>query len=194
MTKRKKRPYDPASAAKAALERFENENEITRLQTQGAVVKLDERRRIISAYRSNVFNLLLNNKAISQNQHDAAARLAQDWAEWKGLDGGADGPGGGQGCAELVSDRMIKAGDRVGDALGQVGPMDRDLLRSFMAETVENDRAMVWRAIVQKVCGETRDKEQRMLVVSALENLRRAYEEARRPLDVAPRRKLSAAC
>lgn len=182
MTKRKKRPYDPAAATKAALERIDTEKEIARLEAMGAVVKLDHRRKVVSAFRSNVFNLLRDRGTINPNQFDAAYRLSLEWAAWKGLDGQPEGGNagfvdGGGGCQEIVSDRMISAGKRVEIVLSQIQRAERRLIEAFMFATVEQDRAMVWRAIVSKTTGEQVRDRQTALVVSALEALRQVYQD-----------------
>lgn len=182
MTKRKKRPYDPAAAAKAALERIDTENEIARLEAMGAVVKLDQRRRVVSAYRSNVFNLLRERGTITPNHFDAAYRLSLEWAAWKGMDGQPEGGNagfvdGGGGCQEIVTDRMINAGKRVAQILSSIERAERRLIEEFMVATVEQDRAMVWRAIVTKATGEQVRDRQTALVVAALEALRQVFQD-----------------
>ena len=179
----KKRPHDPAKAALAALERQRREDEIRRLQAMGATVTTDPAGRVISARRSNVFNLLLARGTITPNQHDAAYRLAQDWATWKGLDGKGERSefvDGGAGSAELVTDRMISAGRRIVDAFWGVGHQHIALLSAFMVATVEEDRPMAWRGIVQRTSGETVRDRQTVAVVGALEALRSVYEQPRR--------------
>lgn len=166
------KPYDPARA--------EREAEIARLVASGAIVNIDPRtQRMVSAYRSNVFTVLLKSQTIHQGHYNAAQTLIEDWAEWKGLDG-KPGQGefvdGGSGCAELITDRMIVAGRRVSRTLDQVGPMDRELLSAFMVATVEEDRPMVWRGIVQRVTNIDQRDRQSTIVVGALENLRRVME------------------
>lgn len=182
MTKRKKRPYDPAAAARAALERIDTENEIARLEAMGAVVKLDQRRRVVSAYRSNVFNLLRERGTITPNHFDAAYRLSLEWAAWKGMDGRPEGGNagfvdGGGGCQEIVTDRMINAGKRVQAILSTIARTERRLIEEFMVATVEQDRAMVWRALVIKATGEQVRDRQTALVVAALEALRQVFQD-----------------
>lgn len=180
---RRKRPHDPAAAARHANERADREAEIQRLINMGATVTVDPARRVVSAFRSNFANLLLARKTITQNQHDAAYRLSVDWATWKGLDGKADSFGeivdGGSGCAELVTQRMIEAGKEVARTLAQLLPVDRRLMEAFMVATVEEDRPMVWRGLVLRVTGATAREAQTRLVVQALESLRCVYEAPR---------------
>lgn len=179
---KKRQPYDPAQATRQAFERREREQEIARLISQGATVTTDRAGKVISARRSNVFTLLLARGTITPNQHDAAYRLAQDWAQWKGLDGKgerSEAVDGGTGSAELVTDRMIKAGKRVASTFHQLDLGDAKLLTAFMVATVEEDRAMHWRGIVVRVLGiDARDRQTRA-VVGALEALRAIYEAPR---------------
>jgi hypothetical protein len=179
----RRRPYDPAAAEAARQARLEGKAEVARLKRQGAEVNLDAGGKILSALRRNAFSALLRAGALTQNQHDAALRLMTDWAIWKGLDGRPDAlmrVDGGGGRAELVTDRMLAAGRRVEAALGDVGRADRRLLAALIGEAVEADRPRPWRTLVAEVAGETREKEQRATVVSALENLRLWYEAPRR--------------
>lgn len=179
MTRRKNKPMTPEEAHKLLAERREREADIADLKRRGARVTTDRAGRVVSAYRSNVFNLLLERKAITPNQHDAAYRLSVDWAAWRGLDGKPEGVqvDGGLGCRELVTDRMIAAGLRVEWALSQVP--DHALLRALMVATVEEDRPMMWRGLVQKATGKTDAEAQTRAVVRALERLRAVYEQPR---------------
>lgn len=187
MGKSSRKPHDPAAHARAAMERLEAEAEVKRLERQGVIVTLDARRQIVSARRSNVFQLLLSRNTITPNQYDAAYRLGEDWAQWKGLDGKGEGGDagyvdGGSGCAELVTDRMINAGKRVASILSDTPPIEAKLIRAFMVATVEEDRPMVWRGIVLRETGETVRDRQTQLVVAALELLRQAYEGPAQPV------------
>ena len=175
MTRRRK-PHDPAAAER---QRAETRAEVERLEAMGAEVNLGPDGKILSAWRSNVFTVLLRSGAINQNHHHAAMRLAEDWAIWKGL-AGARNPGvfvdGGAGSAELVTDAMIVAGRRVAKALDAIGPLDATLLTAFMRATVEEDRPMAWRGIVERQTGIRARDGQSAAVRMALENLRQVYE------------------
>jgi hypothetical protein len=191
---KKKTPYDPATATRQALERMEREAEIARLESQGVVVKLDPGRRIVSAYRSSVFNLLLERKTITPNQHDAAYRLSLDWAAWKGLDGkpdaGAEFVDNGRTPPDkrcLVSDRAIQAGIDVEAVMRMLPTPARRLIKAFMVATVEEDRPSAWRGIVQRETGCLVRDRQTELVVAALELLRQAYEGPNAQHDVVRR-------
>jgi hypothetical protein len=174
---RRHKPHDPA---KATRERLEEAAERKRMEGQGATVTTDRAGKIVSARRSNVFNLLLQRGTITPNHHDAAYTLANEWAAWKGLDGKPEGArehiDGGSGCAELVTDRMIRAGKAVERTLSALHPISRIILERFMVATVEEDRAMVWRAIMSKI-GFTSEDKQTQAFVGALEDLRIVYQE-----------------
>lgn len=183
---RRNKPHDPAAATRAADERKEREAERRRLLAQGAVIRIDAAGRIISARRSNVFKILLDRKAISVDHHDAAYTLAMEWAAWKGMDGGPEPrleSVGGSGaldeaeCGLIAAKRRVTAGLRVERALGQIDAISRLLLEAFMVATVEEDRPMSWRGIVERTLHETRKEEQTSLVVYALESLRAVYQE-----------------
>jgi len=175
----RRKPHDPAKAMQAAIERREQEANLATAIAQGASFTTDRVGRVISLYRSNVFRLLLERGTITQNHHDAAYDLANDWAAWKGLAGAGERGefvDGGRGCAELVTDRMIRAGRDVKRTLGMVDPLSRLILEAFMVATVEEDRPMAWRGIMERLGIKVREK-QTALVVASLEALRVAYEE-----------------
>jgi hypothetical protein len=160
-------------------ERHATEIEITRLRDQGAVVSLDRARRITSAYRASPFRKLLDTKTITTTQAAAAERLCQDWAEWKGLDGkpaptGIPNPQPSQSDT-VLTDRMLKAGDRLVRVLERIGPVDRELLSALVAGSVEDDRPLPWRDIVRRVTGVRQTVRQSQMIVAALANLTRAY-------------------
>ncbi len=184
MTRRRK-PHDPAAAER---ERANTKAEVERLTGMGAEVNLGPDGKILSAWRSNVFTVLLRSGSITPNHHAAAMRFCEAWAVWKGLAGSAgrmEAVDGGTGEAELVTDRMIIAGREVERVLAQVGPMDRELLKAFAVATVEEDRPMVYRGIVERVSGVTGRDAQPAIVRAALENLRRVYEAPVRAREVA---------
>jgi len=179
MGKQRRKPSDPQEIARRRAERIANESEIDRLRSQGAVVKLDRSRRIVSAYRASPFVKLRDTDTITAAQAAAAERLCDDWAQWKGLDGRpersevhAETYGN---TAEIITDRMLQAGRRVARILEKVGPLDRALLAALVAAAVEEDRPIPWRDIVRRVCGVTQSVRQSQMIVAALENLSRAY-------------------
>jgi len=180
MGKQHRKPSDPQEIARRRAERAANEAEIRRMRGQGAVVNLDRARRIVSAYRASPFVKLRDSDTITAGQASAAERLCMDWAAWRGLDGRpepsevrastSDGT-----VAQVVTDRMIAAGDRVARVLKKVGPMDRDLLAALVASVVEDDRPLPWRDIVRRVTGVSQGVRQSQMVVAATENLARVY-------------------
>jgi len=173
---RRRKPHDPAAAER---ERANTRAEVERLASMGAEVNLGPDGKILSAWRSNVFTVLLRSGSITPNHHAAAMRLAETWAIWRGLSGATgrtEFVDGGSGSAELVTDRMLVAGRQVERTLAGVGPMDEALLTAFMRATVEEDRPMAWRGIVERVSGVTGRDAQPAIVRAALENLRRVYE------------------
>lgn len=178
MGKGRHKPTDPQELAQRRADRAANEAEIARLKDQGATVKLDRARRIVSAYRASPFVKLRDQKAITSAQASAAERLCRDWAVWKGRDGkpaALEVRSTNWSHAEFVTDRMLQAGDKVREVLDKVGPMDRDLLSALVVAAVEYDRAPAWRAIVLQVTGVEQSVRQSQTVACSLENLARAY-------------------
>jgi hypothetical protein len=168
---RRHKPHDPA--------KVERDAEKARLIAMGAQLVLDRGGKVVSARRSNVFNLLLQRGTITADHYDAAYTLANEWAAWKGLDGrGERGEyvDGGSGCAELITDRMIKAGKAVARTLSAVDPASRVILEAFMVVTVEEDRGMAWRGVMERLGVNAPEKQTRM-VVASLEALRAQYQE-----------------
>lgn len=178
----RRKPSPPRQLTPDAAERAE---EVSRLRKHGAAVKVDKIGRVISAYRSNVFNLLLERRSITQNHHDAAHRLCEQWAAWKGLDAGGEQGServdGGTSCGpkSLVTDRMLMAGKWVDNVLRQIPADERRILTALVIATVEEDRPMAWRGIVQRTTGEEVRDRQTASVVLALESLRETLEAAK---------------
>jgi hypothetical protein len=178
MPKSRHKPTDPQAAARRRLERQETDAEIGRLRRQGAVVSLDRARRIVSAYRASAFHKLRESDTISASQAAAAERLCSDWAVWRGLDGRPpplEVHTEWKRAPDIVTDRMLVAGNRVDRVLRQVGPVDRELLISLVASAVEDDRPIPWRDTVRRVTGVTQTVRQSQMIVAALGNLARAY-------------------
>jgi hypothetical protein len=178
MGKRSHKPADPAEIMERRAARAANEAEIVRLRGQGAVVRLDRARRIVSAYRANPFHKLRDSDTINATQALAAEKLVDDWAIWRGLDGRPERLEvrlGSSETGEIVTDRMLRAGRRVGRVLGAVGPVDRELLVGLVAPLIESDRPPPWRDVVGRTTGVTQSVRQSQMVVAALANLARAY-------------------
>jgi len=178
LPKARHKPTDPQEAARKRLERQETDAEIGRLRRQGAVVSLDRARRIVSAYRRSAFHKLRETRTITPGQADAAHRLCADWAIWRGLDGRPpplEVHTEWKRAPDIVTDRMLAAGNRVDKALRKVGPVDRELLICLVASAVEDDRPIPWRDTVRRVTGVTQTVRQSQMIVAALGNLARAY-------------------
>ena len=178
MGKRHTKPADPQEIARQRAERAAREDEIDRLRGQGAVVKLDRGRRIVSAYRQSPFVKLRDSNTITIGQARAAEKLAEDWAIWRGLEGRPERLDVHiDGCehGEVVTDRMLRAGKRVSGVLARVGPLDRELLSSLIGPIVECDRPPPWRETVQSSTGVSQSVRHSQMVVAALANLARAY-------------------
>jgi hypothetical protein len=174
----KHKPADPAEIMRRRAERAANETEIARLRDQGATVRLDRARRIVSAYRASPFVKLRDSDTINATQAMAAEKLMDDWAIWRGLDGRAerlDVRVESSAASEIVTDRMLRAGERVARALGCIGPMDRELLTALVGWQIEIDRPPHWRTTVERITGVTQSVRQSQMIVSALANLARAY-------------------
>jgi hypothetical protein len=188
----RRKPADPGAAARLAQDRKDREAEIARLIAMGATVTLDPGRRLVSARLSNAYNLMLQRKAITASQYDAAYNLAELWAVWKGLDGKPEGNAefvdNGRSAPDkrcLVTNRMIVAGKAVNTILDKLYPDNRRLTVAFMVATVEEDRSMAWRGIMERegvqpgsitIDGERKDR-QTVAFVRALEALRRLFQE-----------------
>lgn len=180
---KKRKPHDPAQLARQEAERAARKDEVQRLVSSGATVKTDAAGRIVSAWRTNVFNLLLTRKSITADHYIAASTFCDQWAAWKGLDGGPDRGekvDGSSGSKELVTDRMIKAGREIADTLDRLDRTHAKLLCAFAVATVEEDRPMEWRGIVERETTITVRDKQTALVVAMLDELRAVYEGPRR--------------
>jgi hypothetical protein len=75
----------------------------------------------------------------------------------------------------VLTDRMLKAGDRLVRVLERIGPVDRELLSALVAGSVEDDRPLPWRDIVRRVTGVRQTVRQSQMIVAALGNLTKAY-------------------
>ena len=147
------------------------------------------RGRVQTARRDDVFDRLLARGALSQSAHQAIRRLDADMTERRGE--GERGSGekvDGGGARDLVTQRMLDAGDRVDGlergVLPRVGRRDAGLLR----EMLEPRRVITggldrWRLVVATITGETNQHAQSAVLRAACDNLALAYQE----LDRTPR-------
>jgi len=186
---KKRKPHDPSAQARAEAERKARKAEVERLTAAGANVKTDAAGRIISAWRTNVFQVFLTRKTIDQDQFSAAHRLAQTWAIWKGLEGKREQLmevvcGSGEleppETGFIAAQRQEEAGARVATILFSLSRQDAALIAAFMVATVEEDRPMEWRGIVERETGIAVRDRQTEAVVQALTALRSVYEQPRR--------------
>ena len=139
------------------------------------------------AQRKDVFRRMMEDTSLSTAGFDAARRLELDMAERRGSSGGGTGEKvSGTGARDLVTQRMLDAGDRVEAALARVGRRDAAFLRELMEPRqvvdvpVPADR---WKQVVAVMLGETNANAQGAALRSAVENLAWAYRE----IDNAPR-------
>lgn len=182
----KRKPKSPEQIAAERLLRRARDFDAVNLDPAAVVlpayadvqVERTGRKNVTRAWRSNVFRLLLERKSITLDHFTAAEKLCSDWAEWKGLTGARDSMGefvdGGSGSAELVTDAMIRAGRRVEHAEASMGRAQWRILEAFVVASVEEDRAMAWRGILERL-GYKKKEQQITAVVVALEALRQYY-------------------
>lgn len=144
---------------------------------------LDHRGQVLAANRSDAYDLLHGRGSLSDEQHRAARRLFRDMALASGVRLDAvyellaekiDGDRSDPGAPNQV---MIDASKRAHLALGGVGPVNARLLRT-LNETMIAGEIRPWRAIVQRVTGETEEKAHGALVRGACESLVLVYREA----------------
>ncbi len=142
--------------------------------------------REVYAKRLDPFEALHRRGGLSAVQHQAAMRLFRDWCQSVGVRtddtrellelrrSAAYGP------SDLVNCRMIDASARFEAALAAVGPATGDVLRALIAPSVMCGSVLVWRAVVERVTGETHTHAQASVVRRACEDLRFAYERVDR--------------
>ncbi len=142
--------------------------------------------REIHAKRLDPFEALHRRGGLSVVQHQAAVRLFRDWCQSVGVR--TDDPrellelrrSADLGPSDLVNCRMIDAGARFETALAAVGPATAEVLRALVAPAVMCGSVLVWRAVVERVTGETHTHAQASVVRRACEDLRLAYDRVDR--------------
>jgi hypothetical protein len=134
-------------------------------------------RRIQTARRQDVFDLLHGRRGLSDLQHQAAKRLMTDAIIRAGLQGRAESPGrvDESGVGKNRTDLAIDAADNIEDVLSQVGRGDGRLLMSLI-EALLAPIVRPWRAVVKEVTGEADEDRQTARVVGAVDNLRLGYD------------------
>jgi hypothetical protein len=172
--------------------------EVLQLPTAGDVAaRSNDRGRVVTAKRSDPFDLLLAGGGLSFEQHRAARRLMRDWCIAAGVRDAPRpdvGPVDGDGLVgpQEVTQAMIDAGRRRDIALAAAGPVSGRVLKALMTGLVDECRIIAWRGVVQRETGETDKNVQGAMVRQACENLRlhydalRAHHEAQPPLELRP--------
>ena len=149
------------------------------------------RGKVQTARRDDVFDRFLSRGALSQHAHQAIRRLDADMTERRGEgERGAGEKVDGSGARDLVTQRMIDAGDRIdgleNGVLPRVGRRDAGLLREFLEpRRVITGGLNRWRLVVATLTGETNEQAQGAALRASCDNLALAYQE----IDRAPRRR-----
>jgi hypothetical protein len=208
MSRKTHKPFDPAASERQRQTRLVRDAEArakdkadeTRPQTWGLAIEAldlaanagveavrDGRGRVISAHRTDVFEILRARGSLSEAELGAARRLETDM----GLRAGLFRPDNtyvlvdSQGAVEGATQRMIAAGERVEQALAAVGPRQALLLRALIEPGVVHGRVVDWRAVVARETAEANSHVQAAMVRSACDNLALAYQA----VDAQPRRR-----
>lgn len=176
-------------AEKKADRKMEWGVNVEELQRQGVEVTPSVRGGQAAARRDDVFDRLLARQALSGAAHQAVRRLDADMTERRGDGSGDRKLGermGAAGTRDLVTQRMIDAGDRVEAALALIGRRDAALLRELLEprQVMVGEGVERWRQVVVIMAGETHQHAQGAVVRAASENLVLAYRE----VDNRPRR------
>lgn len=192
MASKRKKPYDPAAAARHKAEREANAQEVNRLRAQpSTAVNVDKTTgRLTGAWRLNCFNTLLPQKG--------QERAAIDWLEE--LVRTANGENSQERRPDFVrastegapgqniTDGMIAASFRLSVVLENMAPAHGRMLMELLKP--DADLITRWRAVVQSSTGETHSHAQAATVRAActslvwvrdnIGRLERAHRETRR--------------
>ena len=145
------------------------------------------RGKVQTARRDDVFDRFLARGALSQHAHQAVRRLDADMTERRGEgERGAGEKVDGSGSRDLVTQRMLDAGDRVDEALRLIGRRDALVLHELLEprQVLATNGVERWRMVVLMLTGEQRAEVQSGLIRNAAENLVLAFRE----MDNLPRR------
>lgn len=180
----RKKPFDPAAAAKARAEREENAQEVARLQAQpSTAVNVDRQTgRLTGAWRLNCFNSLLTGSRANE------CRSAVNWLEE--LVRTASGENGQErrpdyiratvegAPGQNITDAMIDASRALQAIQGGMPPTAWGMLLDLL----KGDEALLtrWRSVVQKWTGEVNPTAQAARVRAACEQLAWVTEGIRR--------------
>lgn len=147
--------------------------------------------KILTANRSDPFDLLLAAGGLTAEQHRASRRLFRDWCLRAGVRDRDRGAvleridGGRRDPSALVTNAMVDAGRRIaaalkGDAgrgIQGIGPVNARLLEALISPMVDEGRIIAWRGVVERVTGERDRNAQGAMVRQACESLRMVYDE-----------------
>lgn len=173
MSRRRRKPHDPAQAQRDRMEREENARDIAALRAQpSTAVNVDPRTgRLTGAWRLNCFNTLLSPGGLE--------RAAVDWLD--DLVRTANGENGGdrrpdhirsstEGApGQNVSDAMIAAGKRLQIVSESMAPAHARMLFELLKP--DADLLTRWREVVARCTGETHSHAQAAAVRSACTSL-----------------------
>lgn len=173
MSRRRKKPHDPAEAARHAAERAEAQDMIRSVSGQpSTAVNVDPRTgRLTGAWRLNCFNTLLSPGGLE--------RAAVDWLDdlvrtANGENGGDRRPDHIRGSTEgapgqNVTDAMIEAGKRLQIVSEAMAPAHARMLFELLKP--DADLLTRWREVVSRCTGETHSHAQAAAVRSACTSL-----------------------
>lgn len=195
MTKKRgrKRPFDPAEAARIEYERRKdparwgtNDEALTLESNADVKQEAETRKNERRVRRFDVFALLFNRDGLSREQFDAIRRYQTDMAMAARV-GEFAGPGEFVDRSRLPSgatDRQIDARNRLDDAKALLGLLPGQLLEALSEPEVIRGEQVNWRKTVEARTGETEQHAQAACVRQACEGLKLAYQE----IDKRPRR------
>jgi hypothetical protein len=154
--------------------------DLKRMSSTGVRYRLDQRGRVASAVRSDVFGRLADKGALTIPEAQAIRRLEEDFALRARIGAksySVEQVDRSDGSAAVgVTDGMIDAGDRVVEALSTVGPLFARLLVELLERPLLSGKAIEWREIVASVSGETRKEGQSCVVRMAAKSLAEVYD------------------
>jgi hypothetical protein len=154
-----------------------NEKAMSEAQNDAVATIRNKRGKVIHAYRSDVFDLLMSRNGLSVCEHEAARKLQADIATRAGL----NAPEvnlvviDSSGSREVVTTRMLDAGRRVDAVLLYCGYETARLLRALIEPTAIQGLVIVWRSVVKTTTGIEESHAQAALVQIACRNLMHAY-------------------
>lgn len=182
MSKKKKKPYDPAAAARHRQERAESQAEIGRLRAQpSTAVNVDKRTgRLTGAWRLNCFNTLLPAESPERGAVDWLDELVRSANGENGQErrpdyirASNDGPPG-----QNVTDAMIEASRKLKIVTDSLSPSHARMLLDLM----KPDAGLItrWRGVVERCTGETNAQAQGAVVRAACVQLGWVQKNLRR--------------